>query len=171
MPDLPSLARGWAGETERGNRAGWNLDAIRPYMHPPALTAPALTRHYVWADVMALVSRFESSPLTSLEAQRLGCAGPATNVDVVSKLIEEGDTGFPFSNGLDHRCLADAMISRLDVPVEPWNTPIAPSELPAFSADDRRRAPRGPDVCTGPRPAAIRLRQDSLRIGVPRATS
>ena len=50
------------------------------HLHPPAMDAQALCRHYCWADVLVLLSRFEGAPLSILEAQQLGCVPIATQL-------------------------------------------------------------------------------------------
>ncbi len=98
----------------QGQTGETNIDAIRPFIHPPALTAAALTRLYRWADIVIMLSRFEGAPLTILEAQRFGCVVLSTDVGAVDELVADGRTGFLFSNQLDNRRLVAQILSRLD---------------------------------------------------------
>jgi len=90
------------------------MATIEKYLHPPALDAYALLRHYSWADVLILTSRYEGSPLTVLEAQLLGCVPLATRTGAVEEKIDEGRTGFLFANDQATTQLSGAMLDRLE---------------------------------------------------------
>jgi len=92
-----------------------NIDSIRPFIHPPALTSTALTRMYRWADIVIMLSRFEGAPLTILEAQRFGCVFLSTDVGAIDELIVDDRTGFLFSNELDNRRLVAQVLHRLQL--------------------------------------------------------
>ena len=61
--------------------------------HPAAYTSAALTRHYAWADVTLMLSRWEGLPLTLLEAMRVGVATVAVDVGAVAEACVDGVTG------------------------------------------------------------------------------
>lgn len=90
-----------------------DLDALRPWLWPPALDAQSLIAHYTWADVLVLPSRFEGSPLGILEAQSLGCVPLATACGAVDEQIEEGVTGYLFDNTASTEAFSVAMLDRL----------------------------------------------------------
>jgi glycosyltransferase involved in cell wall biosynthesis len=83
-----------------GNSTHAELDRspLKEHRHPPATDVFSLVRHYCWADVLLLVSRYEGAPLTILEAQQLGCVPVATNSGAVAELIDDGETGFLLDN-------------------------------------------------------------------------
>ncbi|MBP0444042.1 glycosyltransferase [Roseomonas sp. SSH11] len=54
-----------------------------------------------WADVLVLPSRFEGSPLTIPEAQRMGCVPIVTRTGAVGEMIEDGVDGFLISGRHD----------------------------------------------------------------------
>lgn len=90
-----------------------DLEAVEPFVRPPALSTAALSRVYRWADVVVMLSRYEGVPLTILEAQRLGCVVFSTRVGAIDELIEHGRTGFLFANGLDIPGLVGEMLQTL----------------------------------------------------------
>lgn len=92
---------------------GLDLTPLDAVTHPPALTTEAIGRHYAWADVLLLPSKFEGVPLSVLEAQQFGCVALATDVGALDEIVQEGVTGFLFSNRLGKQELADAMLERL----------------------------------------------------------
>ncbi len=61
--------------------------------HPAAYTSAALTRHYAWADVALMLSRWEGLPLTLLEAMRVGVTPVAVDVGAVAEACVDGVTG------------------------------------------------------------------------------
>ncbi len=71
-----------------------DVKRLKPYLHPPALDVHTLTRHYCWADVLVLPSRWEGAALSILEAQQFGCVPIAANCGATSELIDDGQTGF-----------------------------------------------------------------------------
>ncbi len=90
-----------------------DLTALSGVMHPPALTAESIARHYSWADVMLLPSKFEGVPLSILEAQQFGCVVLATNVGAIPEIVDDGKTGFLFPNELTHAELVGMMLEKL----------------------------------------------------------
>lgn len=90
-----------------------DLRPLDPCIEPPAKTARSLAGLYRWADVVIMLSRFEGVPLTILEAQRFGCVVLSTNVGAIDELIEDGQTGYLFDNGLETPALVNAMLGRL----------------------------------------------------------
>ncbi len=101
-----AVMQGGAGDT-------LDLTALNDVMHPPALTVESIARHYSWADVMLLPSKFEGVPLSILEAQQFGCAVLATKVGAIPEIVEDGRTGFLFPNELDEPALVGMMLERL----------------------------------------------------------
>ena len=87
---------------------------LKRVMRPPAVSSRELTALYRWADVLVMTSRFEGSPLTILEAQRLGCVVLSTNVGAISELIESGHHGILFDNELPEATLVDQMLRSLE---------------------------------------------------------
>ena len=75
-----------------------DVQQVKPYLHPPALDVHTLSRHYCWADVLVLPSRWEGALLSILEAQQFGCVPIATNCGAMSELIDDGQTGFHLEN-------------------------------------------------------------------------
>lgn len=92
-----------------------SMSALEPYLHPPAMTPDELSKHFGWADVMIMVSRFEGVPLTILEAGRLGCVILATNVGAVEEILEHGRTGYLFESEQDDALLVRQVCDKLDV--------------------------------------------------------
>ncbi|SHI89953.1 Glycosyltransferase involved in cell wall bisynthesis [Roseomonas rosea] len=62
-------------------------------IEPPADPA-GLDALLAWADVLVLPSRFEGSPLTIPEAQRMGCVPLVTRTGAVDEMIADGVDGF-----------------------------------------------------------------------------
>jgi glycosyltransferase involved in cell wall biosynthesis len=90
-----------------------DLSALKPYLHPPAVDAATLTRHYGWADVLVLVSRYEGSPLTILEAQQVGCVPVSTDTGAVCEMIDNGRTGYLLENTEDTPALTAVALDLL----------------------------------------------------------
>jgi glycosyltransferase involved in cell wall biosynthesis len=98
---------GTPGSTDR------DLESIKEYVQPPIMTASGLSRLYSWADVVIMVSRFEGVPLTILEAQQHGCVVLSTRVGAIDEIVEDGRTGFLFSNDLDTPALVEKTVTCL----------------------------------------------------------
>jgi glycosyltransferase involved in cell wall biosynthesis len=98
---------GTPGSTDR------DLESIMHHVQPPVMTASGLSRHYSWADVVIMVSRFEGVPLTILEAQQHGCVVLSTRVGAIDEIVEDGRTGFLFSNDLDTPALVEKIVGCL----------------------------------------------------------
>jgi len=84
-------------------------------MEPPADPA-ALDALLAWADVLVLPSRFEGSPLTIPEAQRLGCVPVVTGTGAVAEMIADGVDGFVIPAdplGRDDAAVVSAFAARL----------------------------------------------------------
>jgi D-inositol-3-phosphate glycosyltransferase len=97
--DHPDAQLALVGETP-----GPYADAIRDYVAATSLSSririvPATADAYAWhllADVFALASDVESSPLSAIEAMALERPVLASRVFGVPELIEDGRTGFMF---------------------------------------------------------------------------
>jgi len=63
-------------------------------VEPPPDGPAALDGLLAWADVLVLPSRFEGSPLTIPEAQRMGCVPLVTRTGAVAEMISDGEDGF-----------------------------------------------------------------------------
>jgi glycosyltransferase involved in cell wall biosynthesis len=63
-------------------------------IEPPPSDPAALDALLAWADVLVLPSRFEGSPLTVPEAQRMGCVPVATRTGAVDEMVSDGIDGF-----------------------------------------------------------------------------
>src|SRR5690606_32552948 len=70
-------------------------------------------QHFQWADVLVLLSRYEGSPLTILEAQRQGCVPIVTNVGAVDELILDRETGFLIESIEDTKILVNQVATRM----------------------------------------------------------
>lgn len=64
------------------------------FKEPAVFDDDALVEIMAWADVMVLMSDYEGSPLSILEALRLGVIVIATNVGALSESIRSGENGF-----------------------------------------------------------------------------
>ena len=84
-------------------------------IEPPADPA-TLDALLAWADVLILPSRFEGSPLTIPEAQRLGCVPLVTGTGAVAEMIVDGVDGFVIParpSGRDDPAVVTAFADRL----------------------------------------------------------
>lgn len=84
-------------------------------IEPPADPA-ALDALLAWADVLVLPSRFEGSPLTIPEAQRMGCVPLVTGTGAVAEMITDGVDGFVIParpSGRDDPAVVTAFAARL----------------------------------------------------------
>jgi len=81
--------------------------------HAAAYTSDTLTRHYAWADVVLMVSRWEGLPLTLLEAMRVGVTPVAVDVGAVGEACVDDVTGCLIDPDLDIARQAAAMLARL----------------------------------------------------------
>jgi glycosyltransferase involved in cell wall biosynthesis len=88
-----------------------DVELLTKYLHPPALDVYTLSRHYAWADVLVLTSRWEGAPLSILEAQQFGCVPIATNCGAVRELMDDGQTGFLVENADDPAAITDQAIA------------------------------------------------------------
>jgi glycosyltransferase involved in cell wall biosynthesis len=91
-----------------------DLSPLAKHLHAPATDAFSLVRHYCWADVLLLVSRYEGAPLTVLEAQQLGCVPVSTDCGAVGELIDDGETGFLLDNTEDAAAFTDQALRLLE---------------------------------------------------------
>ncbi|MFH5926654.1 glycosyltransferase [Roseomonas xinghualingensis] len=87
----PGMAWRAAGRAVLG-RAHDDIPGL-PVEQPPDGPA-ALDALLAWADVLVLPSRFEGSPLTIPEAQRMGCIPIVTHTGAVAEMIADGRDGF-----------------------------------------------------------------------------
>ena len=76
---------------DAGPLASLDLDGID--FQPAVYDRAAVIQHLVWADVSILMSHWEGSPLSILEAQSLGVIPLATNVGAVGEMIRSGRDG------------------------------------------------------------------------------
>jgi glycosyltransferase involved in cell wall biosynthesis len=81
-------------------------------IEPPPGDPAALDALLAWADVLVLPSRFEGSPLTIPEAQRMGCVPVATQTGAVDEIVSDGIDGFLIPTQLDP-AVASAFAERL----------------------------------------------------------
>jgi glycosyltransferase involved in cell wall biosynthesis len=95
-------------------RPAADLAPLAKHLHPPATDTFSLVRHYCWADVLLLVSRYEGAPLTILEAQQLGCVPVATDCGAVAELIDDGETGFLLDNTADTAAFTERALELLE---------------------------------------------------------
>jgi glycosyltransferase involved in cell wall biosynthesis len=82
----------------------------------PPVDAAGLDALLAWADVLVLPSRFEGSPLTIPEAQRLGCVPLVTGTGAVAEMITDGVDGFVIParpSGRDDPAVVTAFAARL----------------------------------------------------------
>jgi glycosyltransferase involved in cell wall biosynthesis len=70
-------------------------------VEPPPDGPAALDALFAWADVLVLPSRFEGSPLTIPEAQRMGCVPLVTRTGAVDEMVTDGLDGFLIPAGHD----------------------------------------------------------------------
>ena len=92
-----------------------NVSVLEKHRQPPALDAYTLSRHYSWADVLVMPSRWGGAPLTILEAQQFGCVPIATKCGAVSELIEDGQTGFLLENVDNLAAFVEQVLEQLTV--------------------------------------------------------
>lgn len=69
------------------------LEARQVDHYPASYASAVLTRHYAWADIVLMLSRWEGLPLTLLEAMRVGATPVAVDVGAVAEVCVEGVTG------------------------------------------------------------------------------
>lgn len=85
------------------------ITAAGVLLEAPVYERGEVVERLLWADMIVLLSRWEGSPLSILEAQSLGVVPIATDVGAVRELIDDGSDGFLIKDGDVEEVVASAL--------------------------------------------------------------